>query len=107
VFAALTWVLALFGSFAWNLTLSAVARLVYYGVGCAALPVLRKKQSHPPLFRLPAGNIFAAAGVIICLVLLSQVDLSKSVVLIVTVLIAFLNWLVVRTRPELQNPNTP
>jgi amino acid transporter len=96
VFAALTWALALFGSFAWNLTLSAVARLVYYGVGCAALPVLRKKQPDTALFRLPAGPVFAIAGVVICAVLLTQVDLSRSLVLIATVAIAFLNWLWVR-----------
>ncbi len=99
VFAALTWGLALFGSFSWNLTLSAVARLAYYGVGCAALPVLRKKQPETALFRLPGGPIFAVAGVIICAVLLTQVDLSKSLVLIATVGIAFLNWLWVRRIP--------
>ena len=38
VFAAMVWGLALFGDFKWNVTLSAVARLLYYGVGCAALP---------------------------------------------------------------------
>jgi len=96
VFAALTWTLALLGGFAWNLTLSAVARLVYYGVGCAALPVLRKKQPGSALFRLPGGPYFSAAGTLICAVLLTQVDLSKSLLLIATVVIAFLNWLWVR-----------
>ncbi|HEX6502027.1 MAG TPA: APC family permease [Terriglobales bacterium] len=96
VFAGLTWALALFGSFAWNLTLSAVARLAYYGVGCAALPVLRRKQPEAALFRLPAGQLFSIAGVVICAVLLTQVDLSKSIILIATVLIACLNWLWVR-----------
>ncbi|HLO06829.1 MAG TPA: APC family permease, partial [Terriglobales bacterium] len=43
-FALLSWLLALFGSFTWNATLSAVARLLYYGLVCAALPVLRRKQ---------------------------------------------------------------
>ena len=32
------------GEFKWNVTLSAVARLLYYAVCCAALPVLRRKQ---------------------------------------------------------------
>jgi basic amino acid/polyamine antiporter, APA family len=99
VFAALTWALALFGSFAWNLTLSAVARLTYYGVGCAALPVLRRKQPGTALFRLPRGPIFAMAGVLICAVLLTQVDLSKSLILIATVVIALANWLWVRKTP--------
>lgn len=99
IFAALIWALALFGSFAWNLTLSAVARLAYYGAGCAALPVLRKKQPATALFRLPAGPVFAVFGVLICAVLLTQVDVSKSLVLIATVIIAFINWLWVRKSP--------
>lgn len=99
VFALLTWGLALFGSFAWNLTLSAVARLVYYGVACAALPVLRKKQPGSGLIRLPAGPLLSALGVMICLVLVTQVDLSKSLILVATIVIAFLNWLWVRRGP--------
>lgn len=98
VFAALTWALALLGSFRWNLTLSAVARLVYYAVGCAALPVLRRKQPASMLFRLPAGPLVAPAGVLLCALLLTQVDLSKSLILIATVIAAWLNWLSVRNR---------
>jgi amino acid transporter len=103
VFAALTWGLALFGSFAWNLTLSAVARLVYYGVGCAALPILRKKLPGSALIRLPAGRFLSVLGVLFCLVLLTQVDLSKSLILIATVVVAFLNWLWVRHKPTEQS----
>src|ERR1700683_2100528 len=44
VFAGMVWALALIGDFKWNVTLSAVARLLYYGVGCAALPILRPKN---------------------------------------------------------------
>jgi basic amino acid/polyamine antiporter, APA family len=100
VFGTLVWLLALLGSFSWNLTLSAVARLIYYGVGCAALPVLRRKQPGGALFRLPAGNAFAVAGVLICILLLTRVDLGKSLILIATVAAALLNWLRVRARTE-------
>ncbi len=99
VFAAIVWALALFGSFAWNLTLSAVARLLYYGVGCAALPALRRKLPGTAWFELPGGPAFAVVGVLICAILLTQVDLSKSLFLAAAILIAFLNWLLVRTRP--------
>jgi basic amino acid/polyamine antiporter, APA family len=99
VFAVLTWLLALLGSFAWNLTLSAVARLVYYGVGCAALPVLRRQRPGAALFHLPGGQLFSVAGVIFCPVLLTQVDFRKSLILIATVALAFLNWLLVRRNP--------
>src|SRR5207253_4839805 len=47
VFALLVWLLAVFGSFAGNATLSAGSRLFYYGVICAALPALRRKQRTP------------------------------------------------------------
>jgi len=100
VFAVLTWLLAQLGSFRWNLTLSAVARLVYYGVGCAALPVLRRRRPGSAVFRLPGGPVFSVAGVIVCAVLLTQVDFGKSLILITTVVVAFLNWLLVRQKSD-------
>jgi len=98
VFALVCWLLALFGSFTWNVTLSAVARLVYYGAVCAAVPVLRRKQPDAAWFRLPAGDLFAIVGVLICVVLLTGVDFSKTLILLATIAIALINWLVVRRR---------
>jgi amino acid transporter len=54
-FALLSWLLALLGSFTWNATLSAVARLLYYGLVCAALPVLRRRQLERQCFAFPEG----------------------------------------------------
>ena len=99
VFAFLIWMLALFGNFSWNLTLSAVARLFYYAVGCAALPVLRKKQPEAERFRLPGGTFFAVLGVVICLVLITRVELSGSIILVTTIVAALINWIWVRNRP--------
>lgn len=96
VFALLTWLFALFGNFAWNVTLSAVARFSYYSLVCAALPVLRKSQPGAAAFRLPGGPAFAAVGILICLVLLTRVDLSKSLILVAIVAAGLLNWLLVR-----------
>jgi APA family basic amino acid/polyamine antiporter len=98
IFAVLVWMLALFGSFAGNATLSAVARLSYYGLVCAALPVLRKKNPNAKGFRLPGGTIFAAVGVLLCFGLLIRTDLSHSLILAVTVALALVNWWVVRHR---------
>ena len=97
-FALLVWLLALFGSFAGNATLSAGSRLFYYGITCAALPALRRKQSAPALLQLPAGNIVAILGVLICAGLLTQIEYDKSLILVVAVAVAFLNWLAVRNR---------
>jgi len=96
VFAVLVWLLAWGGSFTWNVTLSAGSRLFYYGVVCAALPALRRRKGGIARFRLPAGPVFAFVGVGICLGLLTRIDYSKSVILLVAVGIAFLNWLMVR-----------
>ena len=92
-YAAAVWGLAIVGSFAWNVTLSVVARLFYYAVVCAALIALRRKQPLASGFRLPGGQILAVLGVGIAVVLATQVDLSKSLILAATVGAALLNWL--------------
>lgn len=95
VFALLVWALALVGSFTWNVTLSAGSRLFYYGVVCAALPMLRRKQG-PAVFQVPGGTWIALLGVMICLGLLTRIDYSKSLILLAAVVVALLNWLLVR-----------
>jgi basic amino acid/polyamine antiporter, APA family len=102
VFAAMVWGLALIGDFKWNVTLSAVARLLYYGVGCAALPILRRKQPEdaPAMFQLPAGNFFALLGMILCVVLITRVDFGQSLILVATIALAFMNWAAVAGRRE-------
>jgi amino acid transporter len=98
-YAAAVWGLAIVGSFAWNVTLSVVARLFYYAVVCAAVIALRRKQPLATGFRLPGGQVLAVLGVGIAVVLCvaaqisKQVDLSKSVILAATVGAALLNWL--------------
>jgi amino acid transporter len=96
----MVWGLALIGDFKWNVTLSAVARLLYYGVGCAALPVLRRRppEGAGALFHLPVGNFFAALGVILCLVLATRVDFGQSLILVATIALAFLNWIMLARR---------
>jgi len=98
VFAALMWLLALVGSFAGNATLSAGSRLFYYGVVCAALPVLRKKQGTPAAVRVPGGIVLAVLGVIICVGMLTRIEYNKSLILLVAVAVAAMNWLAVRGR---------
>jgi basic amino acid/polyamine antiporter, APA family len=95
-YAVAVWGLAIAGSFAWNVTLSVVARLFYYAVVCAALIALRRKRPQAAGFRLPGGLLLAVLGIGICIALATQVDLSKSLILAATVAAALLNWLWVR-----------
>ena len=98
VFAALVWAFALSGEFKWNVTLSAVARLLYYAVCCAALPVLRRKHPGEARFQLPAGNVFACLAVLMCAILVTQVDFGQSMILIATIALALANWALVARR---------
>jgi APA family basic amino acid/polyamine antiporter len=92
-FAAAVWGLAIGGSFAWNVTLSVVARLFYYAVVCASLIALRRKQPLASAFRVPGGPALAVLGIAIAVVLSARVDLNKSLILAAAVGAAFLNWL--------------
>ena len=96
LFALLVWTLALFGTFAGNATLSAGSRLFYYGVVCAAVPALRKKNPEPAHFQLRAGTVIAVLGILICAGLLTQIEYSKALILLVAVAVALFNWLAVR-----------
>ena len=98
VFALLVWVFAQFASFAWNVTLSAVARLFYYGAVCAAVPALRRMQPDAAAFRLRGGLTVPVAGIAMCALLLIGVDFSKSLILLATVGVGLLNWAMVRGR---------
>ena len=98
-FAVLVWLFALLGNFSWNVTLSAVARLFFYAFGCAALPVLRRKQpGGGAWFRLPGAIVFVALGILVSIVLATRIDMSGSLILGATMFVAFINWLLVRKR---------
>ena len=98
IFGLLTWGLALAANFEWNVTLSAVARLFYYGLICAALPVLRKRNPNAAGFRLLGGPYLAVIGVVTCVVLGTRIDHVGSYILGTVVLVGFLNWLIVRKK---------
>ncbi|MBO0912700.1 MAG: APC family permease, partial [Acidobacteria bacterium] len=75
VLAAGALIFSLVGGFQWNVTISAIARLIYYGSVCAALPALRRKREvREPLFRLPAGNVFAVLAIGVSVLLFPKLD---------------------------------
>jgi APA family basic amino acid/polyamine antiporter len=106
-FALLTWVAALFGSFSWNVTLSAVARLLYFAAICAAVPALRRTQPQAARFRVPGGALLPVAGIVICGALLTRIDLGSSLVLLATITVALLNWLVTARSSRIFTPSIP
>jgi len=97
-FRFFVWGLALAGSFKWNVTLSAVSRLLTYAATCGALLPLRKKISDSGVLRLSAGKWIAAAGVLFSITLATRMDRVAVAVMAVTLTIAFANWAMVRRR---------
>lgn len=78
-YALLALGLALFGSFAWNATLSAIVRLLTYGLTCASLLVFRRRRDlGQPGFRVPAAWLVAPLATGFCLWLLLTRSLSQA-----------------------------
>ena len=107
VYAAVVWALALSGNFAWNVTLSVVARLFYFAVICAALIALRKQQPNATRLRVPAGPALAVVGILIALSLTihtmtAQADRGKWLIVAAAFGGALLNWAWARRADRVQ-----
>jgi amino acid transporter len=102
VYAGLAWILAIQAGLLQNLSLSAVSRLFVYGLVCAALPTLRRKESQTPgvvgpaLYRAPIGTALAVIGVCASIVLVSRMSTREGVTMAVLVAAASVQWLAVR-----------
>jgi APA family basic amino acid/polyamine antiporter len=101
ILAGCSWIFSLVGSFQWNLTISAITRLIYYGAVCVALPVLRHKPNAPPAaFRLPWGNLIAALAAGTSLLLFRKPDRPSEWVLSILAILVLTNsvWAARRLR---------
>jgi amino acid transporter len=71
-YSTLALLLAYYGNFASNARLSAIVRLVTYGLVCVALLRLRRlRPDEAPGFRLPGAALVAPVGAAFCLYLLT------------------------------------
>jgi amino acid transporter len=92
VLSACALIFSLVGGFQWNVTISAMSRLIYYGSVCAALPALRRRREVPePLFRLPAGNLFAVVAIGVSVLLFPKLDKPGLVVMTVVAIAIAVN----------------
>jgi amino acid transporter len=97
VFAATVWAFAAAGGFLGNLSLSAVSRLLTYGMVSVALVVFRSRDRvagdvGPAWFRVPAGTLVAALGLAFSGVLAIRMKRLELVVLTGTLLCGLLHW---------------
>jgi amino acid transporter len=100
LFAVMVWGLAVAGTFRWNVTLSAVARLFTYAPTCAAVFTLRRKSPDQAAFLMPAGKWVAALAVAFSLLLVTRMGWSEVIIVVVTLAVALLNWLWARRTPR-------
>jgi amino acid transporter len=105
-FAGVSLVLALQAGLLQNLSLSAVSRLFVYGGVCAALPVFRARERRgidtpgmqPALFQVRGGNVLAAIGVGLALVLVTRMNQRELVSMTLLVALAAAHWWYLRNR---------
>jgi amino acid transporter len=106
IFAAFAWVLASQASLLQNITLSSVVRLFVYGLVCAALPVLRVKETRravgAALFRAPAGVFLAWLSVLFSLLLATRMTMREGITLAITVALASLHFLTLKRETSVQ-----
>lgn len=90
---ALTWILAVTGTFRWALALASGAVIIIYVSVCASLIRLRQLRPQAEALRVPFGKVVACLGIAIAAVLISHLTLREAYLLLVTAVLATLNWL--------------
>lgn len=92
VYAALTWMLAVTGTFLWVAAIAAASSLILYIGVCASLIRLRKLAPNRDAFRVPFGPTLAIIAICISLALISALDVRQVLLMSVTALLATANW---------------
>jgi amino acid transporter len=82
------------GGFQWNAVLSAIVRLVTYGLTCVALLVFRREAAglDAPGFRAPAGPLVAVVATAFCSWLLVTRSWAYTGVLLAFMVLGVLLW---------------
>jgi APA family basic amino acid/polyamine antiporter len=80
VFALAAWAIALYGSFAQLVTVSAIARLLFSATTCLAVPVLRRKMPNAiRTFSVPGGALIPALAAAISIWLLTGISKPQAI----------------------------
>jgi len=97
-FTFFVWVLAVWGNFQWNATLSGVARLFVYGSTCLSLIVLRRKEPGGAAVPIPGGMVLGGIGIALCTLLAARMGKPELIVIAGVTVLGSIHWLLVRGR---------
>jgi len=92
VYAILTWVLAVTGTFLWVAAVGGASTLILYSGVCAALIRLRHVEPRAEAFRIPFGPVVAVLAIGISVVLISALDRLQALLMVITAALATANW---------------
>lgn len=97
VYGVISFALTLSGTLLQNLSIAVIARLVTYGLTCAALPVLRYRDGRDPAlpparFRLPGGLLFPVLGLSVAAVLATRLGVRDVVIMAGVVALGTVHW---------------
>jgi len=91
--------LGISGTFKWALAVTAGSMTIFASAVCAALPRLRTLQPAATAVRVPGGRALAIVGIAVSALLLVQLEPREAAPIAITVVVALLNWWLVRNRP--------
>jgi APA family basic amino acid/polyamine antiporter len=98
-FAAMAWVIAIYGNFAQLVTVSAIARLLFSATTCLAVPVLRRKMPNAAgTFRVPGGVIIPALAAVISIWLLTGMNKAQAIAGLVALMAGIALYFIFRGR---------
>lgn len=77
-FTAITLIVSVTNSFLYAATISAIIRVMVYGIVCISLIKLRRsKKGDKDFFKIPYGNLFGIAGILVAFWLLTSSKLNE------------------------------
>ena len=103
-FGALSFVMAVFGSFLWLAASSVMTRLLLYIITCAAVPRVRARRAATGGFTLPLGNLIPVLGILSCMGLMLSSNVTSMLLTAAFIVAGSLLYVIERRRRKADTP---
>ena len=107
LFAAVSIIISISNSFLYAATISAITRVMIYGIVCISLLRLRKRNSgQTGFFKIPYGKFFAVAGILLTFWLLTSSKLKELRDVAIAVGVGFIIYLLMELQKKRQKADS-